>query len=75
MAGHGPPPKPDARRARRNKGPQVRAVSVNFAEQPSLEDLLGEVSPVTGDVWSPHTVAFWEKLGESAATAQMRPSQ
>ena len=61
MAGRGPAPKGNA--IRRNKDSQpLHVVEVEPGVQPSLEDLVGEVNPVTGEPFTPMTLRFWDEL-------------
>ena len=56
MAGHGPAPKPDGRRARRNSGPELRVVAFTPKKQPRL--------PASMD-WCPETKKWWKMWGDS----------
>ena len=74
MAGRGPAPKGNA--IRRNKDSQpLHVVEVEPGVQPSLEELVGEVNPVTGEPFTPMTLRFWEELSEFATLGLLLDAQ
>lgn len=75
MAGVGPAPKDPSKRARRNKGPEMRVVEVEPADQPSLEELFGSENPATGEEWNPATLRLWGELGEFAKVQLLQDAQ
>lgn len=76
MAGRGPAPKDQSRRARKNADPiPLRVVHADPAVQPELSDLLGEVNPLTGTQWQKATLTFWRQLGEFPTTANLQAAQ
>jgi hypothetical protein len=76
MAGRGPAPKDPGKRARTNADPiPLRVVHADPAKQPDLDDLLGEVNPLTGAPWQAATVTFWRQLGEFPTTANLQAAQ
>lgn len=56
MAGHGPPPKDPAKRARRNKQPDQTVLAFRPAKQPRLP---------SGFPWPERTKAWWRAWGNS----------
>lgn len=76
MAGNGPPPKDVSKRARRNAEPvPLRIVVVTPAQQPALEDAIGEINPATGMPWTPGTKLLWQALGEIPTTSNLVTAQ
>ena len=71
MPGRGPAPKPGA--MRHNK--DLRVVEVDPGVQPSLEDLVGDVNPVTGEPFTPMTLRFWDELSEFATLGLLLDAQ
>lgn len=76
MAGRGPAPKDPSKRARRNKDPiAMRVIEVSEVEQPSLEELFGEINPLTGEPWSSATLRLWREIGEFARVQLLQGAQ
>src|SRR5690606_22394554 len=76
MAGHGPPPKDPATRARRNKPPAaLRVVEVQKVEQPSLQSILGQKNPATGEPWTRQATTLWAALGDFPTTRDLQQAQ
>jgi hypothetical protein len=76
MAGRGPAPKDPNKRARTNSDPvALRTVQITAALQPSMVDLLGETSPLTGVQWHPATLTLWSQLGDHPATGNLVAAQ
>lgn len=75
MAGRGPAPKDPSKRARRNKGQEMRVVEVEPAEQPSLVDLFGVDNPATGEPWNMATLRLWDELSEFAKIQLLQNAQ
>lgn len=74
MAGKGPAPKGNA--VRRNKDSQpLRVVEVEPSGQPSLEEIVGELNPLTGAPFSDATVRLWEELDGFATLGLLLPAQ
>lgn len=71
MAGRGPAPKPGA--MRHNK--DLRVVEVDPGVQPSLESLVGDVNPVTGEPFTPATLRLWDELAEFATLGLLLDAQ
>jgi hypothetical protein len=66
MAGHGPAPKPDAERRRRNKVAPIRQLSpANAPIRPQL--------PTTHE-WKPQTVDYWSHFWESPMAGEVEAS-
>lgn len=72
MAGHGPPPKPADKRARRNTDPiPMRLITVERVSQPALP----KACPVGGDEtvmmpWPDATVTWWAMWRDSPLSAE-----
>lgn len=43
--------------------------------QPTLEDLLGEVNPMTAEPWQSPTLELWDELGEFPTTSNLQLPQ
>lgn len=71
MAGSGPPPKVNA--MRHNK--DLRVVEVEPGSQPDLEDLVGDVNPVTGEPFSSASLRLWDELSEFATLGLLMDAQ
>ena len=71
MPGRGPAPKPGA--MRHNK--DLRVVEVDPGVQPSLESLVGDVNPVTGEPFTPATLRLWDELAEFATLGLLLDAQ
>lgn len=70
MAGRGPAPKPEDRRARKNKS----AVGLTVIEsEPVPQPPLPEVMP-NGEVWPERTVEWWSMWGVDPLAADFRPT-
>ena len=68
MAGHGPPPKPADRRARRNSDPTgLRVIVAEAAEQPKLPTRLPGVTDAAGKpvAMPAQTRRWWKMWGDS----------
>lgn len=76
MSGTGPPPKDPNKRARRNKDPiALKVVEVEEVEQPSLQDIYGDVNPATGEPWTSATLRLWDEIGEFAKVRLLQDAQ
>lgn len=76
MAGRGPAPKRPQDRARTNKdGAEWRVITMSPEAQPALEDVLGDVNPVTDEPWRPSSRTFWGQLGGHPTTRALLPAQ
>ncbi|WP_075811853.1 hypothetical protein [Corynebacterium sp. CNJ-954] len=53
----------------------MHVVEVEPGVQPSLEDLVGDVNPVTGEPFTPMTLRFWEELSEFATLGLLLDAQ
>ncbi|WP_291474193.1 hypothetical protein [Corynebacterium sp.] len=53
----------------------MHVVEVEPGVQPSLEDLVGEVNPVTGEPFTPMTLRFWDELSEFATLGLLMNAQ
>lgn len=74
MAGRGPSPK--ANKVRRNKDSQpLHVVEVEPAAQPPLEDLVGEVNPITGEPFTVSTLRLWGELADFATLGLLLDAQ
>lgn len=70
MGGKGPAPKPEHRRARKNKPPTaVRVISSDPTPQPPLPECMPD-----GRFWPPATKAWWEMWGNDPLSAEFRPT-
>lgn len=67
MAGRGPAPKDPARRARRNKGPEMQIILSEPVPQPKLP-----VRMPNGDPWPQITRAWWRMWGKDPLAAEFR---
>jgi hypothetical protein len=63
----GPPPKNPAQRARRNKGPELRDVSIVATEPYDLPD---DLLPA-GEEWHPATLRWWRSWCESPLAQEL----
>ena len=76
MAGRGPAPKRPQDRARTNKdGAEWRVITMSPEAQPSLEDVLGDVNPVTREPWTESGRLLWSQLGGHPTTRALLPAQ
>ena len=71
MPGRGPAPKVGA--MRHNK--DLRIVEVEPGEQPTLESLVGDVNPVTGEPFTLATLRLWDELSEFATLGLLLDAQ
>lgn len=71
MPGRGPAPKVGA--MRHNK--DLRIVEVEPGEQPTLESLVGDVNPVTGEPFTLATLRLWAELSEFATLGLLLDAQ
>ena len=71
MPGRGPAPKVGA--MRHNK--DLRIVEVEPGEQPTLESLVGNVNPVTGEPFTLATLRLWAELSEFATLGLLLDAQ
>lgn len=71
MPGRGPAPKVGA--MRHNK--DLRIVEVEPGAQPTLESLVGDVNPVTGEPFTLATLRFWDELSEFATLGLLLDAQ
>ena len=53
----------------------MHVVEVEPGVQPSLEDLVGDVNPVTGEPFTPMTLRFWDELSEFATLGLLLDAQ
>ncbi len=67
MAGRGPAPKDPARRARRNKGPEMQIILSEPTPQPKLPERMPN-----GDPWPARTRAWWRMWGKDPLAAEFR---
>lgn len=72
MAGRGPAPKDPGRRARTNKGPEMRVIhGVKPAEQPDLPTLMVEEDgELTEFHWPARTQEWWKMWRDSPLSAE-----
>jgi len=76
MAGRGPAPKDPRKRARSNSDPvPLRVVQVKRMGQPALEDVLGDLNPLTGKAWLRATLQLWGELADHPATGDLVAAQ
>lgn len=71
MPGRGPAPKVGA--MRHNK--DLRIVEVEPGAQPTLESLVGDVNPVTGEPFTLATLRLWAELAEFATLGLLLDAQ
>lgn len=71
MPGRGPAPKVGA--MRHNK--DLRIVEVEPGAQPTLESLVGDVNPVTGEPFTLATLRLWDELSEFATLGLLLDAQ
>lgn len=71
MPGRGPAPKVGA--MRHNK--DLRIVEVEPGVQPTLESLVGDVNPVTGEPFTLATLRLWAELSEFATLGLLLDAQ
>lgn len=67
MAGRGPAPKDPARRARRNKGPEMHIIESAPVPQPKLPARMPN-----GEPWPQITRAWWRMWGKDPLAAEFR---
>lgn len=67
MAGRGPAPKDPARRARRNKGPEMHIIESAPVPQPKLPTRMPN-----GEPWPQITRAWWRMWGKDPLAAEFR---
>lgn len=67
MAGRGPAPKDPARRARRNKGPEMHIIESEPVLQPKLPARMPN-----GEPWPQITRAWWRMWGKDPLAAEFR---
>ena len=70
MAGRGPAPKSDDKRARRNK---PNAALTIVESEPVAQPELPESAP-GGEPWHPHTLEWWERWGDDPLAGEFRAS-
>lgn len=76
MAGRGPAPKDPNKRARRNADPiPLTVVQVSPASQPDLIEILGEISPATGEPWRKATLRLWRELADFPSCRNLLSAQ
>ena len=65
MAGHGPPPKTEATRRRRNPSPEVRSVAADGRRRGPALPKAWDIFEY-GEEWHPQTVKWWDTWRKSA---------
>jgi hypothetical protein len=71
MPRKGPAPKLQGK-IRRNAEPiALRIIDVEPGEQPELEDILGDVNPLTDLEWTTATLQFWDVLKQFPTTCDL----
>ncbi len=66
MAGHGPAPKDPSKRARRNRQPEMRVITIDPVDQPELPDIqVEEDGELVAFHWPAQTRNWWQMWAES----------
>lgn len=79
MAGKGPVPKDVSRLgghgAAKRRGSQMRVVHAEPVDQPSLQDIIGDLNPITEEPWRRASLSMWEHLADFPTTCELQAAQ